>query len=339
MTLAVGIVGCGYFSQFHREGWARLPGATVVGVCDADPARAEAAACALPGARAFTDAAAMLDETRPAVMDMVTPPSTRARLLALAAARGIAVIAQKPLADDIAGAEALVKQAKHAGVALLVHENFRFMPWFQEARRVIESRRLGQVLNLSFRFRPGDGQGPDAYLSRQPYFQKMPRFLVHEVFVHLFDTFRFLLGEISGLFARLVRHNPVIAGEDTALVTVAFANGATGLIDGNRLLDHPSDDPRMTGGPLLVEGTEATLRLDGFGRLFLRPQRGEEREHPYAWEKRGFGGDAVFHTIAHLAAHLTAGVPTDLTAEKYLRNVALVEAAYRSAREGRFVTV
>jgi len=339
MTLSVGIVGCGYFSQFHRDAWARLPGASVVGVCDADPAKAEAAAALLPGARAFTDAAAMLDETRPDVMDMVTPPSTRAGLLALSDERGIAVIAQKPLANDLSGAQALVAQAKAAGVALLVHENFRFMPWFQETRRVIESGRLGQVLNLSFRFRPGDGQGPDAYLSRQPYFQKMPRFLVHEVFVHLCDTYRFLLGEISGLGARLARHNPVIAGEDTALVMVAFANGATGLIDGNRLLDHPSDDPRMTGGPLLVEGTEATMRLDGYGRLFLRPQRGEEREHPYAWEKRGFGGDAVFRTIAHLAVHLTEGVPTDLTGEKYLRNVALVEAAYESAREGRFVTV
>jgi predicted dehydrogenase len=95
----------------------------------------------------------------------------------------------------------------------------------------------------------------------------------------------------------------------------------------------------MTGGPLLVEGSKATLRLDGFGRLFLRGHRGEERGHDYAWEKRGFGGDAVFRTIQHLAAHLTQGAPTDHTAEKYLRNVALVEAAYLSNREGRFVTV
>jgi predicted dehydrogenase len=339
MTLAVGIAGCGYFSQFHRDAWSRLPGARVVGVCDADPAKAQAAAASLPGARPFTDAAAMLDATRPDVMDMVTPPSSRAALLALAAERKIAVIAQKPLADDLAGARALVARANQAGIALLVHENFRFMPWFQEARRIIEGGRLGRVLNLSYRFRPGDGQGPDAYLSRQPYFQTMPRFLVHEVFVHLFDTFRFLLGEVLGLAARLKRHNPAIAGEDTAVITLEFANGATGLLDGNRLLDHPSDDPRMTGGTLLVEGTDATLRLDGFGRLFLRAHRGDEREHAYAWDRRGFGGDAVYRTIEHLASHLTQGTPTDHTAEKYLHNVVLVEAAYASAREGRFVTV
>ena len=36
-----------------------------------------------------------------------------------------------------------------------------------------------------------------AYLERQPYFQTMPRFLVHETAIHLVDVFRFLLGEIS----------------------------------------------------------------------------------------------------------------------------------------------
>lgn len=339
MTLRVGIVGCGYFARFHRDAWARLPDAQVVGVCDTDRAKAEAAAAELPGAAAFADAAAMLDATRPDVMDMITPPATRAGLLALAAGRRVAVIAQKPLADDLASAQALVAQARQAGVTLLVHENFRFMPWFQEAGRVIADGRLGEVLNVSYRFRPGDGQGADAYLARQPYFQTMPRFLVHEVFVHLFDTFRFLLGEVSGLHARIRRCNPVIAGEDAAVIVLEFAGGAVGLLDGNRLLDHPSDDPRMTGGTLQVEGTRASLRLDGFGRLFIRPHRGTEGEHAYAWEARGFGGDAVFRTIAHLAAHLTRDAPTDHTGEKYLRNVALVEAAYRSAAEGRFVTV
>jgi predicted dehydrogenase len=253
--------------------------------------------------------------------------------------RAGAVIAQKPLADDLDAARALVRQADAARLRLLVHENFRFMPWFQEARRVVDSGRLGHVLNASFRLRSGDGQGADAYLARQPYFRAMPRFLVHEVVVHLFDTFRFLLGEVSGLFARLKRHNQAIVGEDAALITLEFASGASGVIDGNRLLDHPSDDPRMTNGTLLLEGTDATLRLDGFGNLFLRPHRGEEAPHPYAWRNQGFGGDAVFATIAHLAAHVTSGAPTDHTAAGYLRNVELVEAAYASAREGKFVAV
>ena len=56
-------------------------------------------------------------------------------------------------------------------------------------------------IKLTFRLRTGDGQGPDAYLSRQPYFQKMEHFLVHETAVHWIDTFRFLLGDINAVYA------------------------------------------------------------------------------------------------------------------------------------------
>ncbi|MEZ5740638.1 MAG: hypothetical protein R3E68_15060 [Burkholderiaceae bacterium] len=52
--------------------------------------------------------------------------------------------------------------------------------------------------------RLGDGQGPEAHLSRQPYFQQMPRFLVHETAIHFIDSFRFPLGEV-GPTARLRR--------------------------------------------------------------------------------------------------------------------------------------
>ncbi len=51
-----------------------------------------------------------------------------------------------------------VRVADEAGILLVVHENFRFMPWFRHARRLVEAGRLA-----------GDGQGPEAYLDRQPY--------------------------------------------------------------------------------------------------------------------------------------------------------------------------
>ena len=59
MSLKLGIIGCGYFARFHREAWARLP-VQVAAICDADHARAEAAAAEFAGARIFTNAAAMM---------------------------------------------------------------------------------------------------------------------------------------------------------------------------------------------------------------------------------------------------------------------------------------
>jgi predicted dehydrogenase len=256
------------------------------------------------------------------------------------AARGIPAICQKPLAPEFATATAIVETAERAGVALVVHENFRFMPWLAEAARLIEAGAVGEPLDISFRLRSGDGQGPDAYLARQPYFRTMPRFLVHETIIHLIDVFRALFGEVAGVFARLRTLNPAIVGEDAATVLFAFANPRRqGIIDGNRLVDHPSDDPRMTNGVLLVEGTGGQLRLDGYGRLFLRPHRGEEREHSFAWENRGYGGDCVFRQCAAALAHIRDGAPVPNTARTWLRNMEIEEAVYRSAAEGRFVTV
>jgi predicted dehydrogenase len=339
MSLSVAIAGCGYFSRFHQDAWSRMADVRVVGVADRDPDRRAAAMALFPQARAFADAEEMLDATRPDLVDIVTPPQTHLDLVRAASERRIAMICQKPLAPTLPEAIELVETAERAGVLLAVHENFRFMPWFMESLSLMRGGAVGTPLNISFRLRPGDGQGPDAYLSRQPYFQTMPRFLIHETGIHLIDVFRCLMGEITGVFARLRRINPVIAGEDAGYVVFDFASGAAGLFDGNRHVDHPADDTRMTNGVLLVEGTQGVIRLDGCGKLFVRPHGGEEREHPYQWEDRGYGGDCVYRQSRHVADHLLTGSALVNTGRDYLRNLDIEEAIYRSAAEGRFVAL
>ncbi|MBL8701827.1 MAG: Gfo/Idh/MocA family oxidoreductase [Alphaproteobacteria bacterium] len=340
MSFRVAIAGCGYFARYHRDAWRRLDGIAVTGVCDIDPARAAAAAAEFPGAAAFVDLDTMLDRAQPHVLDIVTPPATHLAAVDAAGRRGIDAICQKPLADDLAGARAIVAAAERHGIRLVVHENFRFMPWFAEARRVIESGALGTVLNIAFRLRPGDGQGPNApFLARQPYFKDLPRFLVHETAIHLVDAFRMLLGEVTGVFARLRRYNPAIRGEDAGIVVIDFASGALGVIDANRHLDHPADDTRLTMGVMHLEGTRGSLRLDGFGRLFFKPHGEPERPHDYAWTDRGFGGDCVHRQITHALAHLRDGAPVVNDARSYLRNIEIEEAIYLAADERRFVAL
>jgi predicted dehydrogenase len=230
----------------------------------------------------------------------------------------------------------MVQIAKDAGITFVAHENFRFQPWYREARRLIEAGVLGEIHNIGFRLRPGDGQGPRAYLERQPYFQAMPRFLIHETAIHMIDTFRYLLGEMSGVFARLRRLNPHIKGEDAGLVLFDFASGAAGVFDGNRLVDFVADDPRLTMGEMLLEGAGGTLRLDGCGRLWLKPHKQTEREHVYQWRSQGHGGDCVRALQRHVLAHLRAGAPLENPGAAYLRNLEIEEAIYRAAASGQW---
>ena len=65
MTIKVAVVGTGYFSQFHFDGWRRLPEAKLVAVCSLDPASLVEAAARYLIPRQFADVGAMLDATGP----------------------------------------------------------------------------------------------------------------------------------------------------------------------------------------------------------------------------------------------------------------------------------
>ena len=201
----------------------------------------------------------------------------------------------------------------------------------------METNRLGDVLQTTFRLRPGDGQGPKAYLDRQPYFQKMERFLVHEMAVHWIDTFRFLLGDPLEVFADLRRLNPSIAGEDAGTVTFAYENGVRAVFDGNRLLDHSAENTRCTMGEALVEGTQGSLRLLGDGSLVFRAF-GTQVDHmvlePSGTE--GFGGDCVYLLQDHIVEALLGDVELENTAAEYLGVLRQEEAIYNSAASRRW---
>ncbi len=338
--IRVAIVGAGYFARFHFDGWSRVPGVTVVAAADLDAVKLATMAKDFAVPHTFASVEAMLDATHCDVLDIATPSPTHSAFVKLGLERGLTVVCQKPFCTSLAEARAVTALAAADPSKLIIHENFRFEPWYREAKRQLDGGVLGEIYQITFRMRPGDGQGPDAYLSRQPYFQKMPRFLVRETAIHFIDTFRYLLGEIEGLIADLRRLNPAIAGEDAAHILFTFRSGARGFFDGNRLADHVADDRRKTMGEMWIEGSKGTLRLDGFGRLFLREHgKNAENEVKFAWNDRGYGGDCVHLFLAHVANHLHTGTPLETAAQDYLRNLEIEESVYSSQQRRHYVII
>ena len=327
-------VGAGYFSQFHLAGWRALADEVeLVGWCDREVAKVK-------GTPAFADVEELLDRTRPDLVDIVTPPQTHLDLVRSVARRGLPAICQKALAPTYDEAVAVVEAAEKAGTLLVVHENFRWQPWYREARRLIDADTFGKLHAIAFRLRPGDGQGPRAYLDRQPYFQKMPRFLIYETAIHWIDTFRYLMGEVRAVYAALRRINPAIAGEDAGYVVFDFQGGATGFFDGNRLNDHVAANARRTMGEMWLEGEKGVLRLDGDARLWWKPHQRAETEHRY---ERGpddaFGGGCCIALQRHVVDGLLNGRPLENRGRDYLANLRVQEAVYRSSAEGRRIDV
>jgi D-apiose dehydrogenase len=339
MNERVVMVGAGYWAQFQVEGW-RDAGTPLRAIANRHIENAQALAQRYGVPTCYDDVAAMLDAERPTLVDVVLPPAAQEPAVRAAVERGIPTICQKPFGTDLAQAEAMTAMAQAAGVPLVIHENFRFAPWFRELRRLIDEGFFGRVHGVAFRLRPGDGQGREAYLDRQPYFQQMPQFLVRETAVHFIDTFRFLMGEVRAVTARLRRLNPVIAGEDSGLLIFEFDDERTGLFDGNRLNEHPGQNMRRTMGEMWLEGERGVMRLDGDARLWWKPHQGAERQHAYDdGAGRGVFGGASTALQAHVLAHLRNGAPLENAAADYLANLRVQEAIYHSHASGTRVAL
>lgn len=335
MTVRVACVGAGYFSQFHYDAWRRIDGVALVGACDLNMDRARAT-----GAPAYDDLTTMLTDTAPDLLDIILPPPTHAQTIRAALAAGVKwIICQKPFCQDLQEARQIVQEAQTANARLIVHENFRFQPWYRAIRAALDRDSIGEVHNATFRLRPGDGQGPRAYLDRQPYFQTMPRFLMHETGVHWIDTFRYLFGPITHVYADLRRLNPAIAGEDAGHVLFDHASGVRSLFDGNRHLDHVADNLRRTMGEAWIEGTKGTLTLYGDGSVTHRAFGSHDEDVILPPDTAtGFGGDCVLALQAHVIAAMQ-GAEAENEASDYLEVLALKDAIYTSAKTGRKIAM
>ena len=335
--MRVAVAGLGYFSRFHLAAWAADARVTLVG--GADPASARRAwASDSFGLPVFAETAAMLAATEPDIVDIVAPPPTHRALIEAALRPGRVVICQKPFCTSPSEAAEMADRAEQTGTTLLVHENFRFQPWYRTLRARLEAGDLGAIYQARFALRPGDGRGPGAYLDRQPAFQTMPRLLIHETGVHFIDLFGWLFGPVTSVYADLRRLNPALAGEDAGVLLLDHASGVRSCFDGNRLADHATDNPRRTMGEMLVEGEGGTLRLDGQGRLWRR-SFGSRDETPVPLiapvDETSFGGGCVAALCAHVVDALQGRRPFENRARDYLPVMQATEAAYASASEGR----
>lgn len=338
---SVVVVGLGYFSRFHLAAWRAAPSAALVGVCDQAADRL-ASVQGLDDVARSTDPTDILDRTRPDIVDVVAPPHAHAAIIRAALEPGRMIICQKPFCTSIAQARSIIAEAEAAGTQIVIHENFRFQPWHRQIKDFLQAGRMGAVFQARFDLRPGDGRGPHAYLDRQPAFQTMPRFLLHETGVHLFDLFRWLFGDVTSVYADIQTLNPVIAGEDAGCVMLHHDSGVRSLFDGNRLADHATDNPRRTMGEMQIEGEAGCLRLFGDGRLRFRPfGQSEEETIPLTRpvDELSFGGGCVAALINHvLSAHQHGHVPEN-TAKEYLHVMEVNEGAYRSAASGKKIEI
>lgn len=331
------LVGAGYFAAFHAEAWTRIPGAKLCAIVDADITKAQALADRYDVEAVHGSLSEAIAAHAPDFADIATPPATHRALCEEAAQAGLAIICQKPLAPTYAESVALVAAMDQCTSRFMVHENWRWQPWWRAMGEALNSGAIGTPHALAVQARLGDGWQEDAYMARQPYFRDYPRLLVHETVVHWLDVARALLGEAVSVYARLHRRNPAIKGEDGAHILIGFANGATAVLDVDRYNESEGDNPRFTFGTGQLDGSGGHVRFGEDGRVILKPLGAPARIISETAPGASFAGDCVHATQSHFIDALQSGAPFATEGADYLRTLALVEACYDSAAQDAII--
>jgi predicted dehydrogenase len=337
--VAIGLIGCGFFSRNHLNSWKDLQpqGADVVAVCDIDPAKARSTAEQFGIPHWYTDAETMFRERNLGLVDIVTRMDTHLPLARLAAKYRVPMIVQKPFAPNWEECVAIVETAETAGLFLAVHENFRFQTPLQKVKQVLESGAIGEPSWARISFRTGY----DIYAG-QPYFYGEERFVILDLGVHVVDVARYLLGEVERVSCETQRRNAKVKAEDTATMLLRHTSGAVSVVECTyESRKEPDPFPETL---VEIEGPRGALVTKPGYRMELTvdgKMTASEFDIPLLhWANKPWHmvEESVYKTCAHFLERLKAGQDADTSGRDNLKTYAVCEAAYESQATGRAVS-
>lgn len=140
----IGIIGCGYISRFHCEGY-QLAGGKIVHVCDVNEETAKKAG-SLYGAKASTDYRAVLDDPNVDLVNVLTYTSSHKEIILAAIAAGKGVVCEKTLSENPADSAEIALAVKKAGVFFATAYMKRFFPAAQQVKKMLPE--MGQIISI-----------------------------------------------------------------------------------------------------------------------------------------------------------------------------------------------
>jgi UDP-N-acetyl-2-amino-2-deoxyglucuronate dehydrogenase len=341
MPLGTGIIGCGKIAETHAGALATLPDSRFLAVCDVDEERARAFAARYNVPHAYGSVAEMVRTPGLQAVLVCTPHPYHAPCVIAAAEAGIHVMCEKPIAVDLAAADAMIEATRRAGVTFGVIFQRRLWPAAQRLRAAIDAGKLGRVILgdcVVKWWRP-----PDYYLMdpwRGRWDTEGGGVLVNQA-IHAIDQYLWYMGEVESVsaFYGTLAH-PDIEVEDTAVAALRFRSGALGVVECS-VCQHPALFSRITihgdngASAGLLEQPEG---MAGVNDIWTIPGE-EEAARRWLEEDKGINGFPQFHhlQIQEFLQAAADGRDPLVTGEAGRRSIALVLAIYQSARTGQVI--
>ncbi|MGW1716161.1 Gfo/Idh/MocA family protein [Streptomyces sp. NPDC002156] len=351
-TLGIGMIGYAFMGAAHSQGWRTagrvfdLPRRPLLAaICGRDADAVKAAADRHGWAAAETDWRALIERDDVDVVDICTPGDSHAEIALAALAAGKHVLCEKPLANSVEEAEAMVaaaEQAEQRGQLAMVGFNYRRLPATALARSMVAEGRLGSLRHVRVTYLQDwlvDPQFPLTWRLRK---EAAGSGALGDLGAHIVDLAQYLAGEeltgVSALTETFVRERPLpgaptgglsaaatagvgqVTVDDAALFTGRFPSGALASFEATRYATGRKNALRIE-----LNGEHGSLAFDlerlnelayhdgtepgthaGFRRILVT-----EPDHPYldAWWPPGHGL-GYEHTFVHQARDLVHAIAT-----------------------------
>ena len=324
MTIRFAVVGCGTAANHIHLPALRSEGADVTVFASRSPSSAEAT-CRNWGSGVVV--ATWFEAVQRDDVDAVlvaTPNAQHDEVAVAAATAGKHLLVDKPLACTVARADAMIGAATENHVVLVPFQNTRFMPPFVAAHDVVAAGRIGEVTGVRAAFGHG---GPQAWAPHASWFFEQTSSgggCLIDLGVHVIDLVRYVTAQsISTVVAEI---NGMAGDVETdAQLVVRLSRGAIGTVHAS-WSSRPGPDHQLT-----IIGTSGTLHLDSRTPLTLFTPDGERERVELP--------TAVSSPLGEFLAAVRGERAPSVTAADGRAAVAVVEAAYRSARDGCRVEV
>lgn len=143
--IKVGLAGCGKIADQHASVIGRIAKCEIVGVCDREPLMAKQLQERFPVRKYYADLDEMLDDARPDVVHITTPPESHFEIAKLCLERGVHVYVEKPFTINAAQAKVLIDLAEARELKLTVGHNEQFTHVARRMRALVKTGYLGPL--------------------------------------------------------------------------------------------------------------------------------------------------------------------------------------------------
>ncbi|MBO2450377.1 Gfo/Idh/MocA family oxidoreductase [Actinomadura barringtoniae] len=370
--LGIGMVGYAFMGRAHSHAWRSVgpffdpplrPEMTALAGRNA--AKVQGAARELGWASTETDWKALLRRDDIGLIDICTPGDGHAEIAIAALDAGKHVLCEKPLANSVAEAEAMVAAADRArerGVRSMVAFNYRRVPAIALARRLVAEGRLGTIRHVRAQYLQDWLADPGAPWTWRMDKERAGSGALGDIAAHIIDTTQFVTGQqitdVSALLRTFVHERPHDGGtrpvtvDDAALFIGRTSGGATASFEATRFATGRKNSLRIE-----LNGSQGSLAFDleslnelwfhdaaedsltgGFRRILVT-----EAEHPYmaAWWPPGhiIGYEHTFtHEIADLLTAIAGGTDPSPSFADGLQVQRVLAAVAESAETGTWRT-